>query len=911
MKYFALLVIFFPITCAVFSQGATMPPSKPVLDAPAFFNWPALADWPNTAISNNGQFALYTVRNIPTGYRSLTIHALNREEKITLPKVRQAAFTADSRFAIVLQSGDSLCLITLADNSKTYITGVTSFKMFLRENAEWLAYTVKESEKTLVLKNMSTTAETRYKNVDSYLLSDNAHFLVLQTTLSADSSRSIRWVDLSTNNEWEIWKGKQESNLVLNNEGTKLAFLALDNNTIGPKLWLYSIGEEKARCIFKEDTNDIPENTTLDALHGFNDDGSKLFIQIKQKPLPKRMPPIVPVNIWSYADAKLQSQQLYELSLGFPSYLAVLDIAPRLSLRRLQFEGETIAAQSDSSLLLTVRQGDPIERYWNKEAIGTTYLVAVNTGNRTRIEISCAGLSPQGKYVIGYGPEENLRGDLYVYETATGTTRNITSNMPIPLQDDERHTLLDKKSRGLDIAGWLANEEAVIVYDNYDIWRIDPKGILPPLNLTNGRKDKWQFKLTEKEVVGGIVIPSKVTLILTGFNKTTKQNGFYNLTLHETKDLRPLYAGDYRFRDFITENGPSRFLKARDTSIYLVKRESATESANIFTTSDFKTFTPLSKIEPEKSVNWLTTELLNFNTLDGVPSQAILYKPENFDPSKKYPMIIQYYDMKSDELNWYRHPIVNNGGELDIPWFVSRGYLVLLPDIQYKMGEPGPSALKTVEGAARFMMQRPYVDKEHIGIQGHSFGGYETNYIVTHSKMFAAVMSSAGACNLTSDFGNVWPTEVSRQEYWETSDGRIGTTPWENPDLYVKNSPIFNVGNVTAPILLTQNRNDKNVHFEEGLQFFTSLRRAGKRCWMLEYDNGGHGVFGAEYKDYLIRMTQFFDHYLKGAAAPAWMTRGIPASMKGIDNGLELDNEIATPGTSLLIDTSGKNKTKN
>lgn len=893
MKNIAPFIVFLCLPSLLFAQGAAMQPAKPVVDAPTFFNWPSIEDWPAPAISNNGQFAFYAVHNVPSGSQSLTILALNSIEKIMLPRVQQAAFTNDNRYAVALQLGDSLCLLTLADKNKTYINGVTSFRLFMRQGVEWLAYTMKD--KKLVLKNLSTDAETSYEDVGSYLLSENGQTLVLESSPGTDSSHSIRWVNLLTNSSREIWKGTLDSNHVLNKEGTQLAFLVHDNKAEVKSLWLYRSGEDKATASLTDGDTAVPQNMKLDAIYGFSKDNNKLFIQLRQKPLPKKVPPMVSVDVWSYIDPKLQSQQLHELSLGLPTYLAVLDITPSSSFRRLQFEDETIEARTDSLLLLIFRRGAPSERHWNREAIGTTYLEDVNTGKRTKIHISWPAFSPKRKYVIGYGTEEIWGADLYVYETATGVTRNITANLPIPQQDEERDMLSTQKSRGLSVAAWLENEEAVLVYDNYDIWQLDPTGVRPPVNLTKGRKDKWQFRLAAKDIAGDILLPATSPLIITGFNKTTKKSGFYSLTLDESKGPELLSAGDYHFQHFIALDGRGHFLKARDTAVYLVKRESASHSPNIFATTDFKSFTPVSNIAPEKDVNWLTAELIDFKTLHGVPSQAILYKPENFDSTKKYPLIIHYYEKKSDELNWYRRPIVDNGGELDIAWFVSHGYLVMLPDIQYRIGEPGPSALSAVEGAAHFITKRPYVDKKRIGIQGHSFSGYQTNYIATHSKMFAAAMSSAGSCNLTSDFGNLWPNESSRQEYWEVRNGRMATTPWDNPDLYVKNSPVFYIGDISMPILLMHNRNDKNVHFQEGIQFITGLRRAGKRSWMLEYDNGGHGVYGDEYKDYLVRMIQFFDHYLKGASAPKWMTRGVPYIMREIDSGLELDHEIASP----------------
>lgn len=905
MKQIILLTIFLAMMVYGFTQKVAAPLVKPVVDTPFFFSWPTLQNWPAPAISNNGQFALYSIRNVPAGKHSLTVQRLKDNRKTVFIEVRQAAFTDDSRYAVALQSGDSLCLLTLANNRKSFITGVKDFRLFMREGEEWLAYTTKEPRRTLSLKNVSTGVEHSYENVESYLLAENANSLILQSASDMDRSRSIRWVNLSTNSEREIWKGTQESNLVLSKDGTQLAFLVRDSSTASPILWLYCSGDEKARILFRNLTTDMPGNMELNGIQSFSKDNSRLFVQLRQIPQPKKLPPLVALNVWSYTDAILQSQQLHECSLNVPSYLAVLNMAAPSSFQRLQFENENIASEPDSLLLLTFRQGDSSERYWNKSAVCTTYLVTTSTGNRTEIPIDWPQFSPTKKYVIGYGKDKSQKIDLFVYEIGTGITRNITASLPPPPQDENADMLSTQKYRNLALAGWLDNETSVLLYDNYDIWQVDPCGVQPPLNLTNGRKQKWQFRLAGKEMIEATIQPRSV-LHLIAFNKINKRNGFYSLVLGKAKGPNLLFSGNYSFSEFVALDGRSHFQKARDTAIYLVKRESATESPNIFVTSNFRNFTSLSSINPESSFNWLTSELISFKTSDSIPSQAILYKPENFDSSKKYPVIIQYYEKKSDELNRYRRPVVSNGGELDIPWFVSRGYLVLLPDIQYKIGEPGVSALQAVEGAARFIADRAYVDKDHIGIQGHSFGGYETNYIVTHSNMFAAAMTSAGVSNLVSDFGNLWPGEMSRQEYWEVRNGRIGTTPWENQDLYVKNSPIFAVNNVTTPILLMQNKKDKNVHFEESLQFFTGLRRVGKPCWMLEYDNGGHGVWGNEYKDYLLRMTQFFDHYLKGTAAPKWMTRGIPASMKGIDSGLELDSEIATPGPGLLIDNPGR-----
>jgi dipeptidyl aminopeptidase/acylaminoacyl peptidase len=228
---------------------------------------------------------------------------------------------------------------------------------------------------------------------------------------------------------------------------------------------------------------------------------------------------------------------------------------------------------------------------------------------------------------------------------------------------------------------------------------------------------------------------------------------------------------------------------------------------------------------------------------------------------------------------------------------------VFVPDIRYQIGKPGNSAFNTVEGAGKLLSSFPFVDADRMGLSGHSFGGFETNYVITHSTRFAAAFSDAGVSNVISEYGSyLHTTGVSLQGFTENGQLRMGSNLWSVPDAYINNSPIFYADKVTTPVLLVSNKLDAVVHFEHGVQFFTALRRLGKKAWMLQYDGERHSLNDTRNReDLTIRATQFFDHYLKGAPAPKWMTRGIPAKNKGILDGLELDYEIKTPGAGLLI----------
>jgi dipeptidyl aminopeptidase/acylaminoacyl peptidase len=235
---------------------------------------------------------------------------------------------------------------------------------------------------------------------------------------------------------------------------------------------------------------------------------------------------------------------------------------------------------------------------------------------------------------------------------------------------------------------------------------------------------------------------------------------------------------------------------------------------------------------------------------------------------------------------------------------VSRGYLVFTPDIYYHQFQIGQSATNTVESAGRMLSKLPYVDSLRMGIAGHSFGGAETNYIVTHTHLFAAALSGAAGHDgvdlisnglAISPFGDEGLNTLVR---FERED--VGATLWQRPDLWINHSPVYQADQLTTPLLIFYNKADGD--WLRAQEFFIALRRLEKHVWMLQYDNGGHSVEGKDAEDFTIRATQFFDHYLKGAPMPVWMEKGIPARLKGLDNGLNLDS-----GNSQTISGQDKN----
>ena len=438
----------------------------------------------------------------------------------------------------------------------------------------------------------------------------------------------------------------------------------------------------------------------------------------------------------------------------------------------------------------------------------------------------------------------------------------------------------------------------------YDIFLVNLLGRYSPINLTNGYgyKNGIQFRFIESNENKKIRINQSI--ILNAFNLNDKNSGFYRLTLRR-HPFNPdsLTLGQYLYTGIgIKEVNLEEPIKAKNANIYIVRRMRADDSPNYYYTSDFKTFTQLSSVYPENKYNWITSELITWETKDNVKCQGILYKPANFDPQKKYPVIFHYYEQISDRLHAFLDPAASSSS-INIPYYVSNGYLIITPDIHYKLGYPGLSTYNSIVSAAQYISQFPWVDSTKMGLQGESFGGYETLYIISQTKMFAAASAASGLGNFISAYGSLKMDGESRQSIYEVGQSRVGYTPWERQQLYLENSPLFYADKIVTPVLLNNNEKDPQVPFSLGVEFFTALRRLGKKAWMLQYDGQGHWISDKKAAlDYTIRMKQFFDHYLKEQPAPLWMTKGIPAKKKGITDGLEYDYEVKTPGAGLIND---------
>jgi len=877
--------------------------TKPVIDSAAIKAWPYLS---TPGISAFAKYAYYTISRNRTS--TLVLQAVSDHWQKKWVGATAVTFSADEQ-QFIYSKQDSLCFISLPSGQSNNIGGVSVWQRPKMDKGQWLAFQFKsDSQKRLVLCELTTGRQQFFTAVTGFSFDDAGRVLLLHTSTQMDGAtyNNLVWVNLQDGSTNIIWSSRYATIIgkeVFDADSRQLAFLVQtplgggpDESKLGNSIWYYQAGMVKAKLKIDSHTRGMDPGFVVNGPSFSFKDGRYIVFRISSAKLPQRpLPEAVKVDVWGYEDAVVQSSQLKSVEAS-PSYLAAIGFQ-RDTVVRLEW-GEAIKRDSYSSLDLSdfviVSSSSAGDKYWLNHDSTNYWLISLSNGSR---RLLCThpsnhfSFSPDGRWLVYF---DRVKQQYNSYEISTGKTLVISKRIPTRLNRSFEDYPPQYHS-AVGLAGWFTDASRLLVYDSYDIWSIDPGSLRPPINLTNGYGQRHHISLRLLEDLLHAGIKKDSSLIVVAFDEKNKNNGFYRFLPARQADPEKLfmdscmiYLAPFQAPDDHLTEGVVHPLKATNSNTWIVQRQSTGESPNYFLTHDFKTFQPFTELQPQRNYNWLTAEMIHFTTTDGRPSQAILYKPENFDPHKKYPVLFNYYEKLTEELYVYPYPHFTESN-INFPWFVSRGYLVVTPDIEYRAGQPGQNALEAVVGAARYVASLPYVDASKMGIQGHSFGGFETNYIVTHTHLFAAACSASGWVNMIAYYGVLSKDGDNQGGYVENSQARMEGTPWQYPKRYFENSPILQADQVTTPLLLMANKQDSKL-YTEGPTFFAGLRRLDKKVWMLQYDEGGHILTLEKDKiDFTLRLTQFFDHYLKGTPAPVWMTKGVPARFKGIVTGLDID----------------------
>ncbi len=865
---------------------------KPSLSIDDCGMWPQISD---EAISSDGKYVLYLIKS-ENSETSLFIESADNsfKKEIVVKKYGSfASFTDDASRVIFLTRGDSLCILELSTLKELFIPNTRSFKLAANNSRSWLV--IQQFSKDLLLYNLASGEKKKYIGVNDYSFGGSGKQLLLERTQGKDSAKMINLelADLEKGTGKIIWEGEKSSNYAFNETGTCVAFLSenkVQNKGTKNAIWLYEPGLDKARLLLDDQSLGMRDSfyVAKNKLQ-FSPNGQKLFFGLKRN-LENDVPALkdVGVHIWNYQDSVLapeidysNAQEKYRIYTAVINLSAVDKKVVRLEGRKSFFRGVQLINGGNSEYALAVPYGNLMEINWNYGGRSDIYLISTIDGSIRVIKkqfpfVANPQVSTGSKYLLWYDQGGKA---WFTYNIEKGTIKNISSHIRTSLFNENNDVSASPSSYGSAV--WFGNDESVLLYDRYDIWRVDPDGLKPPVNITQGygRKNKIVFRYVYCNGGNSSDSPSvglNDTIYLCAFDETNKFNGFYRTKIGSTKEPIKLSMSPDVFyfpEPIIGANSiwANFLLKAKKADVYLIKRMNIGEYPNLQITSDFRVFTPITQLSPQKKFNWLTSELVKWKTFKGKEAEGILYKPENFDPQKKYPVILYFYERVSDGLNIYLEPELSRGA-INIPFFVSQGYLVFCPDIHYTVGDPGESAYDYVVSAAKMLSAKSWVDRKHMGIQGHSWGGYQVNYLVTRTNLFAAAVSGAGNSDIISRYGSITYTYSDSHQFVEIAQTRMGVTLWQDPSRYIRNSPIFRANNVSTPLLIMHNKEDQNVPWSQGVEFFTGLRRLHKKVWMLQYDGQAHTLGTDKTQlDFTIRMKQFFDYYLKRMPWPEWM----------------------------------------
>lgn len=932
MKKKLLLLPLLLISIITFCQN-----SKNPLDFSVYDDWKYIE---SKAISNDGEWILYE-SNPYKGDGKTAIYNSTTKQKLEIKRARDAKFSANSDFvafkiypnsdtlrALKLKKTDkeklpkdSLGILILGNNEILKVENIKSFDIPEKESS-WLAYlytqeipedtTKKDDEKKdkkfdkkapkeydFVISNPVNNKKYEFQNVTEYSFSENGKLLsfikqqndtLLKSTVFTFNTVSEKLDSLAP----VLGLTKKLSS---DHKGNQIAYIQ-SKDTIETKvfsLYYLNINTGSPLRIADTLTSSIPEKWTVNenSKMYFSDNDSRLFFGTSYMPKPEKEDTLleeekIVLDVWSWTDSRLQPQQLSELDDDLKrSYLAVYHIDKN---NVIQLEDEKVynielsqEGNGVNAIGYNYKAYDKLLS-WEAPEYCDIYLVNIETGKKTLFKEKIraeSGISPDGKYIYWY--EFELES-WFAYSIKDKISQNLTEKLSVKFCDEENDYPMLAFPYG--ISGWVENDEYILIKDRFDIWKIDPTMKKEPVCLTNnlGRKNNLSFDyiMLDHEQK---YIDAKEELLLRAFNYTNKQSGFYKTTLKTNSDLQKITMEDYRF---------ATPLKAKDSERIIWQKSNYKEYYDLWTSSlDFKNSEKISNENPQQNdYLWGEVELVKWITPDGTEEEGLLYKPENFDPNKKYPMVVYFYRLHSNDIHYHYAPKPSRS-VINPTMYVSNDYFIFMPNIRYKEGYPGESATNyIVSGTLALLTERSYLDKDHIGLQGQSWGGYQAGFIITRTDLFAAASIGAPVSNMTSAYGGIrWESGMSRMFQYERTQSRIGGTLWEKPLQYIENSPVFYAPKINTPVMIRHNDQDGSVPWYQGIEYFVALRRLNKPVWMINYNGQPHNEKSKSpnNKDLSKRMMQFFDHYLKDEPAPVWMTKGIPATEKGKTMGYELD----------------------
>ena len=892
------------ITIFILQAGAVSAQGNKVLTLEDYPTWRRIG---STAISPDGNWVTYAYRP-NEGDDTLYVELLDGETSHIVPMGSGPVFSGDSRWVVYTinpprggsreprrGSGSGggggaadrqVQLLDLETGSK-YTTGRASGFTF-SEGSQFLVINKRQTEQNaehggsdIILRNLTSGLVQNIGNVSSYAFNESGSKLAYIVDAAGGTGNGLYLMDLEEGILRPLITGDRDfSQLSWHENGSALAVLQGEkpDGKIQKDNILFAwvdLGSRREKSItYDSETDpDFPEGLVISEFTSlnWNDDGSMIFLGVKeQEDEPaEEEEPRANVDVWHWKDVEVQSVQMRQAArdrrFTFASVFHLDDLKflklADSDMRSVTFtdDGRWGIGRNDAAYRDEISWGGSrADHYRVDTSTGETKLIVEALGR-------AMGVSPDGKWYL-YLKDRVL----WVQNLESGEIINLSEIAGVNfVQEDDDHPY-EKPAYG--VAGWAGNGRSVLVNHKFDIWSLPLTGG-KAVNITAGigEADQIRFRYFTLDREEEVIDTSK-PLLLSAYGEWTKKSGYYELRIG--REPVPLIFEDKRI---------GRPGKAEDTDRIIFTMETLTDFPDFYL-SDLSFDNPrrLTDANPQQAeYAWGRRVLIDYENSRGIPLQATLTLPANYEPGRRYPMLVYFYELMSGRHHQYSMPTYDDRPHMST--YASDGYLVLMPDVVYEIGKPGSSALDCVGSAVRKVIEKGYADPDHIGLQGHSWGGYQSSFIVTQTDMFAAVVTGAPPTNLISFYNTLYKSSGRVQQgITEVGQVRMGTTPFEDFELFLSQSPIHHTANINTPFMILHGTDDGSVEWLQGLEYYAMARRQGKEVILLSYPDEGHHLSQrANQIDFQIRMKQYFDHYLKGTPAPKWMTDGVPFLRKG------------------------------
>jgi dipeptidyl aminopeptidase/acylaminoacyl peptidase len=890
---------------AAYGQGTK------IMDESVYEEWTRIDE---EKLLPKGDYVVYSTERIKHD-PSVIIHDISAQKDYAFQPVKDFETDFDGNFVFFLKTNtrdsirhwkrmkkeeddfpkDTLCVFNLSDKSVYKIPDVSKFHVpkkwsgHLSVIQEVAGDTLVDDSKRMLLMDLSSYTFDTFPNIEKLVMAEEKPYLYFTLNDTEEKTGQLLRMALAEKSLDTLLDFSGTSlQLSTSKDGETSAFIVNQDTTettpVYPELFIsklsapsaISIDELKPKLIGK-DMRISPDYSPV-----LLDDSKRLFFGVSNLPIEQDTnlleEDIVNVEVWSYTDQKLYTVQENDLEkTKKESYIYALDLIENKLHRLANSENPNVlfSDQNESNSCL-VWSSEEYEKYmsWEGYTYRDAYLYDFKSGQRKKVltkEPGSLSLSPQGRFAYWFNREEQV---WKILNMETGEI--VKLNNPEDKFGEEVHDI-PTHPWPYGIAYWTENDDSLVINDRYDLWSFDPELSNSGRKLTEGRDAKIRFRYVDTDQENDFV-KDGASIILKLFNEEDKQSGY--MTFNSKRNLSKIHnIEDYRFSGWMEKS------KVGDT--YLFSRENFATFPDLLICQGkaFDSPKQISNLNPQqKDYAWGTMHLVNWNAPDGNKLDGMVVKPGGFDETKKYPVIINFYEKSANSLHRHRAPFPHRS-TINYAYYANRGYVILNVDVHYDIGYPGKSAFNTVMRGVDFLKQFSWVDQSRIALQGHSWGGYQIADILTRTDVFKCAESGAPVVNMTSAYGGIrWGSGLSRMFQYERTQSRIGATLWENLDLYLENSPLFRMDKMSTPVLILHNDKDGAVPWYQGIEYFVALRRLGKPAWLLNYNDEPHWPVKLQNRlDFNKRMQQFFDHYLKGEAMPLWMKTGVPPIEKGIN----------------------------